>query len=161
MKTFKEFIAEADNEKTVEDLISAIESSFGKYFKDSHLSVSFSKSIEPSAIVRFTLGKGTEEYPSGMARNDPMYNTISVFGFDDDGNVDGRMKVSDSAKLRMVDSTGRSHSKTMKIGRRFSGSYDQVVKGFDKMFANLRDAVKSNLDDVQKVSGKMDVKKKV
>jgi hypothetical protein len=149
MKPFNEFVNESSDAKTADDLVAAIETSFKKYFKDSYINVKFTTNLGASIYVAFALGKDKSEWNNSIFENDPFAIKMHVFGLKKDGTFGPKLEVEGGGGISIKDPTGRFHSQTVKVFRKFSGDYAKIVKGFDNYFKKMHTATKENLEGVQ------------
>lgn len=153
MQSFIEFLSEQELQ-TGEQLAKSIEQLFTKYFKKSYIFSEYDTNLQPSITIRYALGKSKDEYPNGIIRNDPIYETISIFGFNKDGSQKGNFDISVASGSILVPSeTPHKVFDYIKVWRKFSGDEKKILKGFDNYFKKLYDTVKQNEEKVQKVVG--------
>lgn len=147
MKTLHQIITEAEAKNDVEKLIEGIEGSCKKYFPDSYCKFEFRNNLGPHVVGRFTLRK---EYTNKIIQNDPAFHVFMIHGFDNEGNVKGKLETESSTGSLSLKSTNPMYAfDRVKTGfRKKSGDVDAIIKHYDTFWKKLKGIVDENEDKI-------------
>jgi hypothetical protein len=131
-----------------EILCQDIEEIFYEIFPESHIDAYFETKLGNDICIQYTLGKDKSEYAFGIEHNDPLYGAIFIWDLRKDGSLPEILTVdSDGLSLGGLkpEDSYRASSR-IKYFRKFSGSPEKVLLGFEKLWNKLYDLVKENYE---------------
>jgi hypothetical protein len=133
-----------------EILCQEIMDTFYEVFPESACFASFSVKFKPSIKVSITLGKDKSEYPSNIINNDPLFTTFFIFdGVEEDGSLSDKLNVeSNSANIgRLKPDSPYMAQSSLRYFRKFSGTPEKIVAGFEKMFIKIHTLIEDNINN--------------
>lgn len=137
-----------DNGSESDKLASEIESTIKGIFPNSYIESYYSSHLHPSITIRFTLGKGKEEWANGIIQNDPAFHVLMVDGMDKEGTISKPLTLERSHGSVMIKPEDRymAYGRLKIPFRKVTGDKAAIVKGVKGYFERLKKALQGNKD---------------
>ena len=136
-------------EDSADDLSKELKKVILKHFPKSMAQAKFSKSLVPSVVVWFTIGKDKSEYPSGIYDNDPVLQMFMIYGFSKDGRPSDKIQLEQHRgggfTIKPVKNKYMAYETHKVKLRKTTGTPQKIIATMDKYFAKLKAELKKNL----------------
>jgi hypothetical protein len=131
-------------------LCEEIEDTFYEIFPNSVCVAKFETNLGPAVSVGITLGKDKSEYPNNIINNDPLFTHFFIHnGVGRDGSLSDKLSVeSSTANIgRLKPDSPYMAQSSLRYFRKFSGSPEKIIIGFEKMFLKIHSLIEENIDN--------------
>jgi len=149
MVKLKELLTEGID--TANDFVPEIEKVIKKHFPKSFVQVYHSTKLSSSIHIQFAVG-GKKDWANGIWQNDISWTSMLIFGFDDIGDIPGKLEFSpNQAGSFVIKPAPGSHMAYDRIKvpvRKKTGTPEAILKSIDKYFGDLKKSLKANKNNL-------------
>jgi hypothetical protein len=147
--TIKNFINESHRtDAEIDAMLNSIKDNILTLFPDSYVSVGHSRRMAHSGHIIFALGKDKSEWENGYIDNDPAHHKFYLWLEDEKIEVKlqvgGGLYVKPAEGSYMALDRVKCNWRNMKIA-----NHGAIIKNVTAYFANLKDIIASNLDNMR------------